>query len=140
MLKLGSGVIKLTTVLISVIFVVHLVACTWYWLADFGDLEPDCWVARQDLLGESIEYKYTSSVYWAFATLTTVGYGDINALTVQEKIFAIFWMVIGCGFYSFTIGNLQTILNEIDQKNFFLQIKLDTLLAIAKRTAMPIYL
>lgn len=28
-------------------------------------------------------------MYWAFTTLTTVGYGDISAKTVAERIYAI---------------------------------------------------
>jgi hypothetical protein len=54
------------TVMISVVFVVHMVACAWYWLADFFSFGPDCWVVRQNLVQESITYKYISSAYWAF--------------------------------------------------------------------------
>jgi hypothetical protein len=136
-MSINKGVGKLITVMISVVFVVHFIACGWYWLADFNDLEPNCWVARQGLLHASITYKYTSAVYWAFATLTTVGYGDINALTILEKVIAILWMIFGFGFYSYTIGNLQTIINEIDQRSHHLQIKLDTLLEFSKRTGLP---
>jgi hypothetical protein len=53
-------------------------------------------------------------VYWAFSTLTTVGFGDISAKTIPEKIIAIIWMIFGVGFYSFTIGNLSKIIASID--------------------------
>lgn len=33
--------------------------------------------------------QYVASMYWAFTTLTTVGYGDISAKTVAERIYAI---------------------------------------------------
>lgn len=61
------------------------------------------------------------SVYWALQTLTTVGYGDIKAKSVYEKITALIWMIIGVGFYSFTIGNLASIFNSIDIKAAHLQ-------------------
>jgi hypothetical protein len=35
-----------------------------------------------------------------------VGYGDINAKTEAERIFAMVWMLVGIGFYSYTIGNM----------------------------------
>ena len=57
-----------------------------------------------------------------------MGYGEIPAVTNQEKILAILWMVFGVGFYSFTIGNVQTIINEIDVREYKMRIKLDTLL------------
>ena len=41
-------------------------------------------------------------------------------------------MVFGVGFYSYTIGNVQTILNEIDVREYNLRIKLDTLLEFSK--------
>ena len=42
-------------------------------------------------------------------------------------------MVFGVGFYSFTIGNVQTIINEIDVREYKMRIKLDTLLEFSKR-------
>lgn len=55
---------------------------------------------------------------------------------MDEKLFAIFWMIGGFGFYSYTIGNFQSILNEIDVKAYMLQIKLDTMLEFSKRTGL----
>ena len=43
-----------------------------------------------------------------------MGFGDINAKTVYEKIIALVWMIFGVGFYSFTIGNLSQIISSID--------------------------
>ena len=65
--------------------------------------------------------------------MTTVGYGEIPAVTIPEKIVAILWMVFGVGFYSFTIGNVQTIINEIDVREYKMRIKLDTLLEFSRR-------
>ena len=65
--------------------------------------------------------------------MTTVGYGEIPAVTITEKIVAILWMVFGVGFYSFTIGNVQTIINEIDVREYKMRIKLDTLLEFSRR-------
>lgn len=53
---------------------------------------------------------YITSVYWTVQTITTVGFGDIPAVTVSEKIIAIGWMIVGVGFYSFTNGNLSSIM------------------------------
>lgn len=40
-------------------------------------------------------YRYVSSLYWAFTTMTTVGYGDITATTLSERIYNIFSLIVG---------------------------------------------
>lgn len=69
--------------------------------------------------------------------MTTVGFGDIGALTVIEKVISIFWMIFGIGFYSFTIGNLSQIIASIDIRSEVLSQKLNTLTEFSKRTSMP---
>ena len=119
-LHVNQGVGKLITVLISVLFIVHFVACLWYAIAELNNFEADTWVARLDLNYESTPVKYSSAMYWAFQTLTTVGYGDVRAVRNDERIIAIIWMVFGVGFYAYIIGYIQTILNEIDVRAYHL--------------------
>ena len=138
-MKINQGVSKLVGVVATVIFLVHLYACLWFWIADFFQEETGevYWVRRKGLEGESDFNMYIHSVYWSFQTLTTVGYGDYSAGTHIERIVAITWIILGCGFYSFTIGNLQYIMNEIDVRSYQRNMKLDTLDDYAKRTQLP---
>jgi hypothetical protein len=66
-----------------------------------------------------------------------VGYGDISALTYNEKVVSTMLMVFGCAVYSYLIGNLQGFLNEIDVKHYLLTNKLDTLLEFSKNVDLP---
>jgi len=66
-------------------------------------------------------------------TLTTVGYGEIGAVTGAEQITALLWMAIGVGFYSFTIGNLSSIISDIDIKAAILQEKIQAMQGFVKR-------
>ena len=79
---------------------------------------------------------YITSMYWAVQTITTVGFGDIPAVTITEKIIAIMWMIAGVGFYSFTIGNLSSIMAQIDIKAQKLAAKLNTLREFAKKVKL----
>lgn len=43
-------------------------------------------------------------VYWAFTTMTTVGYGDITPTTPEGKVIAITVMLVGIGFAALVVG------------------------------------
>jgi hypothetical protein len=43
---INKGIGKLFTVLIGVMFVVHMVSCAWYWIDDAYGFEPDSWIVR----------------------------------------------------------------------------------------------
>ena len=38
--------------------------------------------------------------YWTLSTLTTVGYGDLNAGTTVERLFAVVAMAVGVSYYT----------------------------------------
>jgi voltage-gated potassium channel len=46
-------------------------------------------------MNESDGRKYISALYWTYATISTVGYGDISSETWLEKLISIFVMIFG---------------------------------------------
>lgn len=44
--------------------------------------------------------EYFDSVWWAFSTITTVGYGDVVPLTFAGKIIGIFLMLLGTAIFA----------------------------------------
>ncbi len=52
------------------------------------------------------------SLWWAVATLTTVGYGDIYPITAGGKIFTFFILVIGLGVVSVPAGLVASALSK----------------------------
>lgn len=60
------------------------------------------------------------SLWWAVATLTTVGYGDIYPITVGGKIFTFLVLIIGLGVVSVPAGLVASALSEarrLEQKD-----------------------
>lgn len=56
------------------------------------------------------------AMWWATATLTTVGYGDIVPITAMGQIFAGFTAVTGIGLIAMPTGILASAFSEIMQK------------------------
>ena len=52
------------------------------------------------------------SLWWAVATLTTVGYGDIYPITVGGKVFTSFIVIIGIGIIAVPTGLLASALTK----------------------------
>jgi voltage-gated potassium channel len=53
-----------------------------------------------------------SSLWWAVATLTTVGYGDIYPITAGGKLFTFFILMIGLGVISMPAGIMASALSK----------------------------
>lgn len=56
------------------------------------------------------------SIWWAVATLTTVGYGDVYPVTVGGKIFTAIVLLIGLGIVAVPTGLLANALSEVTEK------------------------
>lgn len=59
------------------------------------------------------------SLWWAVATLTTVGYGDIYPITIGGKIFTFFILLVGLGLISLPAGMIASALtraSKIEEK------------------------
>ncbi|MDQ6967955.1 MAG: potassium channel family protein [Mariprofundaceae bacterium] len=55
-------------------------------------------------------------LWWAFVTLTTVGYGDIVPITAGGRILAVITMIFGIVVYSLIIANVTVFLENYSQK------------------------
>ena len=59
------------------------------------------------------------SLWWAVATLTTVGYGDVYPITVGGKVFTFIILMIGLGIIAVPAGLVASALSKVreDEKN-----------------------
>lgn len=62
------------------------------------------------------------AMWWAFSTLTTIGYGDVVPITTWGKIFGAVVMVLGVGVYALPIGIIASgFANEIHRRDFVIR-------------------
>jgi hypothetical protein len=111
-----------------VVLATHIIACFWLFIGkettdldcldppDFLSLEHCPWVYRQFYSDQSAQSLYVASIYWATQSLSTVGYGDIQARTLEEQVFAIFVMVGGVSWYAYIIGSISNTMAKIQRK------------------------
>ena len=64
------------------------------------------------------------ALYWAFSTLTTVGYGDISATTKEEQMFSMIMMLLGVSWYAYIVSSVSAIIASFDRENRKVQGKL----------------
>jgi hypothetical protein len=84
---------------------------------ELQDLSSDGgWVTRLGFIDATNFEIYVISFYWKLTTVTTVGYGDINAGTTIERVYNLFIMSLGVLVYSFAIGSLSSIVRTLDAK------------------------
>jgi len=139
---------QLLSQLLIILLVTHTVACgfigveTFYRVSSLADSPEDnfgyneySWFVRfQSTAHRPIHDQYLRALYWAFTTLTTVGYGDITPLLPLEIIYTIFTQILGSTIFGFTIGNVASIMvkekesvvaikEKISAVNFFLQFR-----------------
>lgn len=58
---------------------------------------------------------YLYSFYWALATVTTIGYGDVTPQTSKETYFAIVVMLLGGFFWAWILGSACVILGALTE-------------------------
>ncbi len=58
----------------------------------------------------------SDGLWWAFVTLTTVGYGDVYPQTAAGRIVAVFTMIFGIALYSLVVANLTFFVEQQGRK------------------------
>jgi hypothetical protein len=111
------------------LFMSHMTGCLWHWAAYDPDRDvtllasnctasdPCSWLDATELdqtksPEDDLWERYTTSIYFATTTLSTVGYGDILPTNAKERVLTIVLQVAGTMTFAYTAGTLSSIILE----------------------------
>lgn len=134
--SINGRIFRLLKLLISILICVHFIACFWYFAARLDDFPYDSWIVQGGFADVDIGSKYLASFYWAFTTVSTVGYGDIHAYNDTEMMMAIICMMVGAGFYSMIVSSITSLMSSLDDAQLELGSKLLAATSFGKETGL----
>jgi len=120
----NASVLRLIFFVFWLLLSAHWITCGWILLRD-----------TPGALDETTQY--LDALYWCVTTLTTVGYGDVTPANNAQTLYAIFVMILGVGVYAYVIGNIASILANINpSKASYLQ-RVEQLTAFMHYRSLP---
>ncbi|OMJ72486.1 hypothetical protein SteCoe_29082 [Stentor coeruleus] len=108
-----ASILVFSKLVIFAYMIAHWTACLWYYISYIdSQTHPETWITRAYFeTGDNFEI-YVTSLYWAFTTMATVGYGDISPVTNNEITFAIVAMGVACAMFAYTIGSIGGLVSK----------------------------
>ena len=116
--------IEISIFIAIVVLHVHYLTCVNIFLSN---LQYPNWITVQNLQDSTKFDIYIASFYYVFATVTTVGYGDIVSINIYERFYNLILLVVGIGIYSYSVSALSNYVQQVDRKTLDYQEKSDTL-------------
>lgn len=92
---------------------VHCLSCVFIFL---GQLDYPNWLSVQGLEFNQPLDIYIASFYYICATVFTIGYGDILSVSIHERFYNLFLLVVGIMIYSWAVTSLSNWVQSVDSK------------------------
>ena len=137
LVNIGKTLGRIAGLFISIGILAHIFGCFWHFIT--LDNCYRSWTGQVGLCGPGISLmdKYSYSVYWAFVTLTTVGYGDISPANNAERWFAIMSVVVGSAVFAVMIGRMSALAQTTEASAIAYQEKMDAVNAFMRHMRIP---
>lgn len=94
----------------------HIISCVWIHIGILNQ-SSSSWIHFHGLAGTPDYFIYVSSLYYNMATILSIGYGDIYPISVNEKLYVCFLMLISTQIYSLIISWISSVIYDISKKD-----------------------
>lgn len=118
---ISPAVFDLTKLLSEVFFIGHVFCCVWWAISEnmtstsWIDVPENVYSLNQEpLRNAGLIPKYFTSLYVTFATLTTVGYGDITPNNTSERFMNMFIELVGATVFGYMVASVSTLIGNLD--------------------------
>ncbi|XP_050672374.1 potassium voltage-gated channel subfamily H member 8 [Leptidea sinapis] len=125
----------LTLLMLSFTLVAHWLACIWFIIAEkeIEHHKNDSWdlgwinnlADRLKIPIGNISHSesYVTALYFTCSSLTSVGFGNVSANTLPEKVFSILVMLVGALMHAVVFGNVTAIIQRMYSRRSMYQSK-----------------
>ncbi|XP_045491141.1 potassium voltage-gated channel subfamily H member 8-like isoform X6 [Colias croceus] len=125
----------LTLLMLSFTLVAHWLACIWFIIAekeiehhkneswDLGWINNLAERLKIPIVNISHSESYVTALYFTCSSLTSVGFGNVSANTLPEKIFSILVMLVGALMHAVVFGNVTAIIQRMYSRRSMYQSK-----------------
>lgn len=105
------------------------------------EVTGDSWINNVGLTDDSNFKIYLTSVYFSLMCMTTIGYGDVTAQTLTERVTTTFFMLIGVFYYMFSQGQLISLIMSYDDAcaDFLIKMNLATDIKIKYNISIELF-
>lgn len=116
----NQSVISIIKIGLAMLFISHLVACLWFYIArsDYSYKNPASnWIdslEQTESSSDQAALQYLVSVYWAIITMSTIGFGDVVAQNDLERLINVLIMALGVSLFGYVIGTISTLVANIN--------------------------
>lgn len=157
-IKVPKNPLKVVKLLLIILGLAHLNSCVFFAIANInqhvnsGNLSAQRnWANAEGLVGSSptcpgeaveldmVAEQYTAGLYWAMATISTAGYGDITAhlSSLQEILYSTLILIVGMLVYTLVIASLEDIVSQLDVTSSLYKMKFDKVTTYAQIQCLP---
>ena len=130
-------VIRMINLVVIIFLIDHWVACLWFFIGNVAPVYSESWLRDASLEDARTTTQYMKALYWSITTLTTVGYGDITPTNDVEIGFTLVIMFLGVSMYAFIIGNVASLIANLDANQGRFREKLDQIQAYMRERRIP---
>lgn len=112
----------------QLVILAHVIGCFWFFMSTHQDATVDgcasgllgcspndlatTWWEEIDITSDDKGEQYIASLYWAFTTMTTVGYGDITPKNNYERLYAVMAMLLGAPIFGYIVGSIAALAGQ----------------------------